>query len=992
LNAIAAAQGHRIVSVSDDKSLRIWNADSGRLLSIVHVPQAAERNVEGQLIALATSPDGRFAATAGYTRSDKRAGGEFCIYVVRLDVPNPQIVARLDGFDRPVIRLEFSEDGRHLAVVQTIGASAPLRVIDWNGVVNGTGSAPPTSISMPAGDRPLSVDFTPEGDLVVVTVGARLLRANRRDSFRVVAEAQLENWSQPSQLVVSPDGRRIAIGNDTEPSVLVVDSLTLATIARVTLPKDDNLQYVRWLAWQRDSSALMLGGGNQRGTGGAVSYVDLKETQRVRRVLTLSRRVSFLMSLEDGRFAYASAEPGMGVLDPTGSPVWRWRAPVAFPPTDSTQIRLNGDGYRAALVRSGKDGQLAGLQVDLLATGPGLVRQIAALPPEFDQPHVRLESWSVRRAGRCGDELYVGTERVALDPGECNTEGSWAAGPKDDAFFLGTYFWLRKVDRSGNSVWKTPIPAEAYRVDVSGNGALVAAWLVDGTIQWFRAEDGGHIASLLVMNSQQEWILWIPSGYYTSSPLGDNYFGWAMNRPETALRPVRAGAFFKASQFERFLFRPDVVSRFLRSRGTLDLDSILGASSFRIAQLESVLPPDVALEPLRQDAARTPQDMTRVRVTASGSALPILDWNLFVNDIPVLSRVARTQALGTLPTREFVSELSVPRLRQSDLIRLEVSNGRAFASAELQSVGVTSPVALPKRRLYVAAIGASRFDDERIAPLRYAGRDATAMVEALRDRAVGYYDQVETLLITDQTPGTKPTGANIRKYLGPFVRQAGVHDTVIVFVASHGLSDPAGSYHFVPSDGSRYDIDLVQRGSRTTETLLPWQYFLETLSDTAGQRVLIVDTCAAAAIEGSSFDSYSLAKRSTAAKFALLAASTGTELSQESERHGHGLFTFGLLDALRRGIDLDADGVVSLDEAFEHARDLVESERNRATGPQTPTSVVPESLSKVPLGRATSTPGSASAAMGDAGPSHRINYGDETWQSNLSAESPPFGL
>ena len=39
-----------------------------------------------------------------------------------------------------------------------------------------------------------------------------------------------------------------------------------------------------------------------------------------------------------------------------------------------------------------------------------------------------------------------------------------------------------------------------------------------------------------------------------------------------------------------------------------------------------------------------------------------------------------------------------------------------------------------------------------------------------------------------------------------FVQQAQAEDTVIVFLASHGLSDKAGNYYLVPRDVTRKDV------------------------------------------------------------------------------------------------------------------------------------------------------------------------------------------
>ena len=81
------------------------------------------------------------------------------------------------------------------------------------------------------------------------------------------------------------------------------------------------------------------------------------------------------------------------------------------------------------------------------------------------------------------------------------------------------------------------------------------------------------------------------------------------------------------------------------------------------------------------------------------------------------------------------------------------------------------------------------------------------------------------------------------------MEQAGQDDTVVIFLASHGLSDTAGNYYFVPRDVVAQDIANAQKGEKVT-SLIPWTVFFDALRDSAGRRVLIVDTCQARSIEG----------------------------------------------------------------------------------------------------------------------------------------------
>lgn len=255
----------------------------------------------------------------------------------------------------------------------------------------------------------------------------------------------------------------------------------------------------------------------------------------------------------------------------------------------------------------------------------------------------------------------------------------------------------------------------------------------------------------------------------------------------------------------------------------------------------------------------------------------------------------------------------------------------------------------PRGQLFVFGAGVGHFDDSAIPPLSFADRDAESVVSTLGELGKTQFSAVHLRVIAD-IAGHRATRAAFGQ-LEEFLREASGEDTVVVFLASHGLSNPRGDYYFVPADATREDIAAATAGAPGAgKTLISWMEIFSALEHTAGHRVLIVDTCSSAAIQGT-FDAHSLAKHSLSSSFALLAAAKGNEESQELPSAGHGLFTYALLEALQTGYDPNNDGVVSLSEAFEYAFDKVQAMRNRALGAQTPQFVSPDVLKDWPLVR-----------------------------------------
>jgi hypothetical protein len=574
------------------------------------------------------------------------------------------------------------------------------------------------------------------------------------------------------------------------------------------------------------------------------------------------------------------------------------------------------------------------------------VTQLTATPSEMvlktDRAPIAAKVHSLPNGswGRNGSALTVNQVEVQREDNLELFENSEPVAVESDSFLVASTRYLRRVRRDGASVWKTPLTSEAFRVGLSGDGRVAAAWLVDGTIHFYRYADGHEYAAVLIMEGGRDWIIWTPDGEYVSSPSGDNFFGWHLNAT-TPSTNIQYGRFYRASQFERGMYRPDSINAIARSQGNMQTRG-------DTRELARILPPDVELEP---QGTQTNQKYRTLRLSINGGgALPITDVTVLVNGIPVLSREARARYVDQLVAADKAVVLTVPRMTAADEMRVEVSNGRALGTATA-TISDDLPVKENQSgRLFVASIGVSRFQDSRYQPLNFAARDAESISRSIATLGDGVYSEVRTLTISDGSQYA-PDRAVIESQLRRFLEDVTLNDTVIVFLASHGFSDAAGNYYFVPQDANYDDIARAKSLSSVPATLIPWQYFLTTLGDTPGRRVLIVDTCAAAAIEGNTFDTFSLAKRSMSSSFAILTASNGSELSQESERRQHGLFTGGLIEAMQLSVDLDGDGIVALEDVFEHARTVVDQEYNRAIGPQTPGMQIPRSLKGLPLGR-----------------------------------------
>ncbi len=229
----------------------------------------------------------------------------------------------------------------------------------------------------------------------------------------------------------------------------------------------------------------------------------------------------------------------------------------------------------------------------------------------------------------------------------------------------------------------------------------------------------------------------------------------------------------------------------------------------------------------------------------------------------------------------------------------------------------STPTGRPQTAAYALVVGSQRAGAGQ-QPLRYAIADAQRVGSVLTE--IGGYAPERVHLLED------PDADEIRAAL----------EAVELKLASHAERDEASAFVFYYSGHARASALSLGTDELPVEEL---RAHLEGLSATVS--VVILDACQSGAISrikgvepASSFSYNSVASLNTSG-LAVLASSTGSELSQESETIGGSFFTHHLVSGLRGAADDDDDGRVTLSEAYRyaHSRTLI-STSSTAVGRQ----------------------------------------------------------
>jgi hypothetical protein len=230
-----------------------------------------------------------------------------------------------------------------------------------------------------------------------------------------------------------------------------------------------------------------------------------------------------------------------------------------------------------------------------------------------------------------------------------------------------------------------------------------------------------------------------------------------------------------------------------------------------------------------------------------------------------------------------------------------------------------------KGNIYVVCIGIDKYQDQSIPHLKYAVADARSVAECF-EQHLGV-PAANTYLFTDE----EATLQNIKDVLGVKVRQrAGKNDTVIIYFSGHGA--PEADPHSPDQDGvAKYLLPVNAERDSLFSTALAMEEVRTIFRRLISDRVIfIADSCYSGAAGGRTLmptgtdfrsinqDNLLARLRDTGIGRVIMTASRGSEVSQEKDELGHGVFTYYLLRGLQGEADKNHTGIVTVSELYEY--------------------------------------------------------------------------
>ncbi|MBP9015038.1 MAG: tetratricopeptide repeat protein [Candidatus Atribacteria bacterium] len=864
-----------VVTASDDKTIRVWESETGRLLKIIRPPIGD--GIDGEITAVAISPEGETIACGSI------AGvWEETEVITVFNRESGSLLGTITGLPASVTRVQYSPDGKYLAALGAAGSGL---------CIYNTEDYSLTSKDPDYGEEDaLGLDWNGNNQIVTASLDGtlRLYQIYENGVITLEKKLHLSGSNRPHSVAFSPDGNQVAVGFFDSPRVDVYAVPDLVYLFSPDCSQIDNGN-LPLVAWTRSEESIYLYAGGSFHLQDQVSIVRWSDAGRgsAAAIPVTKNTLMALTSVDFSGLVYASNDPAWGSLDSSGRPKIHYPSPLLDFRAAIEHFSLSPDGATVEILpfQAPQAFRFSMLERHFLDTGQPMTNSHT---PLTQLPDLTVTGWQNEYSP------HINGKPVLLKPQErCR---SLAISPDGQGVVLGTEWYLRCLDRKGQEKWHFRTPGACWGVNISDDGLKVVAAYGDGTIHWYRLRDGRELLGAFLLPAQNQWVAWTPQGYFDASEGADEFIGWHLNQGKN-----RAAEFYPAARFFEEFYRPYLIQQIMEKTMT-DQEIIEEEKIHPPVQIESIKKPPLVHILSPQDGQTLDEDTATVtfEVTDQGGGIEEI---LIYHNGKLFTRITEN-----LNQEKVTQTLNLNLLSGDNQIKVKALNREHTESHPAEIiVHCNEKRLLPK--LYVLAVGINEYDDPQVNDLYAPQYDAEKFVATLMtQQGLLYQEVIPTLLVNQDT-----TRARVVEAMNTIISQAQEQDVVIFFWGGHGSARQEGwdppLFYALPADVyvAPRDVPQLEQDMVTSNLISEFFYRVK-----ARKQVTILDTCHS----GAAVDIYQrgLLGQEQAVRdlyrnvgVVVLASSSATESAYESPLLGAGYFSFSLLYALSGDTMLDSD-------------------------------------------------------------------------------------
>jgi WD40 repeat protein len=884
------ARNRYVVTASEDRTLRIWESSSGRLLKTLRSPE--NDITQGKFFAVDISADASTIVAGGKLSLENQTTDLIYLY----NRTTGKVIRTLKDLPAKVFCLKFSPDGKYilaglegnkgLIMFETDSGKLIFQDKNYQGDIYG-------------------IDFESSGKNFASVSFDGILRIYDNTKLQKKIITQKMIGEKPYSVAFSTKENLVAVGCFSAVRVglfsysggKLSEPNWLKTTDIVSAPE----QNLAMVCFSKDGKYLYAAGNVQ----GKNDQKILRKWQVDNRslvkdiILPSTNTVLDIAPTASNQLLFSTATPNWGIIEPDNTVRFSSSVGVVEFSGQASSLAVSADGTKIQLRLQNDSFTESIFSIKDLSLSRNSLDETKFFKPQ--QNKSQLDDWENNT------EPIFHQKIINLEP----SEYAYCAATTTNAdnCVVGTNRFLRLYNRKGQNQWKTFTPEVAWAANITPDNQKIIVAFGDGTVRWYRLSDGRELLALFIHPDQKRWILWNQSGFYACSVGGEDLIGWKINHDSD-----NNTDFFPISKYRDNFYSPSTIQEVL----TKDL---VIPNNDTLKKITENTPPVVTLV-----SPENGNNVSTDKITLSylvESISPVVSTKVLVNGRP-------TSIPRGVQTSENLLTLDITIPNGEVNIDILVENKFGFstpASARIKNIALTSSVAQSK--LYLLSVGVSTYQEEKLG-LRYAAKDALDFAEVFLKQKGKLYQDVLVKSLTNKDASKK----QLLDGLAWLQNNTKPQDVAILFMAGHGFNDENETFCFLPVEANSEKLD------KTGVFFDDIRKYMATIS---GKVLLFIDACHSGNIVGSKYAEVDFVKLANIAAspengIIFFTSSTSSQLSVENTLWGNGAFTKAFLEGANGKADLFQKGFVTIKSLDAYLADRVYTLTNKQ---QTPTSHFP---------------------------------------------------
>jgi WD40 repeat protein len=936
-NLLFTPDGGKIISVSEDKTIRVWNAETGALLN--KFESEIGDGPEGMLYSSAISPDGKLLAVAGYPVSSQKEN-----YIIIIDLEKNVQVAKAVGHTNVINSLSFSGNGNYLASGSDDNSVRIWKVektISLQNILTLPVSTAVSTVAFNLKTQDLAVSHQSKEISVFPLAG--LDKGISKFTPRIFKRHK----GMVDKIAYSPEGSYLASSSFENELILwrndgsvvkefdqikdPINALAFSADAKILVGLDVTGKGMSWsipagtkfsdfaghdnTVFSAAFSPSLSGSYVVASAGGINNEIQLWNPINGRTLKSIRGKGNAILDLAfgEGLELFISTEfPSNGVS----------KFKTSFDFASLTVIRNPG---KAPVAKNSNNGvvQSGVNSIDLpkgkmIQTDESIDGRILDFQQLSDGSVVVGSDFSLKLFDKNG---LISKEFIGHSGGvraiSVSADGSYiATGGEDQSIIL----W--KLAESGFApTLRQTFADDAWQqffsslpVDSLTTQPTKKAW--KDVIDFLKSEGNKAYKDLdlaykslgemvipfatLFLSDDLEYVCWTPTGYFTCSSAGGQYFGWHVNRGISQLAD-----FYAAEQYFDLLYKKTEMSKSIIQGKRVE--EILKASGERLFDLGKLHRPSVGFfdvtattrstDLLKYDKGKFFTQARTIPITVEiyDGGGGIKEVNIFQNDKLIINdRDIKTKGDGEKVVRTYPVEMA----NENNEFRVKVINFQKIESrTDVLNVEYTGEV-IATSTLHILAVGINKYQNAAY-NLNYAQPDAQAFIDKIKVTGKNIFKSINPIEIYDENA----TKEQISTAFKSLIARSKPEDVFLFYYAGHGTLDEENNdeYYLVPTDITKLYGDPTQlqaKGISATEL----RNFLTQVK--SQKQIILMDACHSGGalktlgVRAAATDEKAIVQLARSSGVVMIASSGTKQYATEFAELKHGVFTYALLEGL----------------------------------------------------------------------------------------------